>query len=224
MLDENIQEIVEIIREHLPSYLTEPQQQKLIDCIRTDFPRSTDPNKVYSKLEDLSLFYQGDILNDFPFSLYDTGSSSFKTIYINGMIASNTCDIFPENERNLNPFSVQIISIYDFETVLEKFRAQKISEDKITNFVKEVRGNTISNLFYLPEKKNGDDIILKESFARFDYSVSLPLPLLNSEKICKDYIPNGDRVVSLSNYGFYLFLMKLSIHYCRIREGVFRAN
>lgn len=42
-----------------------------------------------------------------------------------------------------------------------------------------------------------------------------------------DAMPRNDldsrRLYSLSNYGLYLFLFKLSVHLTRIREGVDRA-
>ena len=77
-------------------------------------------------------------------------------------------------------------------------------------------------MFYLPEKKNGQNVLLEESFVRFDINVTLPISIFSGGTYDNSYAPKGDRLISFSNYGFYLFLIKLSVHYCRFREGVFR--
>ena len=135
---------------------------------------------------------------------------------------SNTCDISPENER-LDKSFVQLSSVFALKDYIETLDSNGIVQPRIDSFIKDLKSNRISNLFYLPAKMNGNKTILEESFIRFDLNVTLPLSVLENDSYDNEYIPKGDRIFSFSNYGFYLFLIKLSIHYCRFKEGVFRS-
>jgi hypothetical protein len=210
---------LELIRTFLPKYLTPELQENLFKTVQDNFPFSTDPNLIYSRIPEVEYYYQGDCLVDIPFSSFNNGA--FEIAYLNGIVASNTCDICPNNERIDSP-NVQFASVFSLSEYIEKLKAKNINQKRIHSFVDDLKGNRISNLFYLPEKRNGQDIILEESFVRFDLNVTLPISIFMGDTYDNSYAPEGDRLISFSNYGFYLFLIKLSVHYCRFREGVFR--
>ncbi len=210
---------LELIRTFLPKYLTPELQENLFKIVQENFPFSTDPNLIYSKIPEIDYYYQGDCIVDIPFSSFNEGS--FKTAYLKGIIASNTCDISPDNERLDRP-NVQFASVFILSEYINKLKTKNIDQKRIDSFIDNLKANRISNLFYLPEKRNGQSIILEESFVRFDINVTLPIPIFTGDTYDKSYSPEGDRLVSFSNYGFYLFLIKLSVHYCRFGEGVFR--
>lgn len=210
---------LELIRTFLPKYLTPEQQDNLFKTVQNYFPFSTDPNQIYSKLTETDYYYQGDCLIDIPFSSFNNGE--FETAYLQGIIVSNTCDISLDNERFDSP-NIQFSSVFSLTEYIAILKQRRINEQRINSFIENLKGNRISNLLYLPEKRNGDEIILEESFVRFDTTVTLPILIFNGDTYNKDYSPKGDRLFSFSNYGFYLFLIKLSVHYCRFREGVFR--
>lgn len=65
--------------------------------------------------------------------------------------------------------------------------------------------------FYLPKSKN-----LDEAVAFFDYTNSFDINYIDRESL------KERRLVSLSNYGFYILLLKLSIHFTRVQEKVER--
>jgi len=210
---------LELIRTFLPKYLTPEQQDNLFKTVQKYFPFSTDPDQIYSRLSDTNLYYQGDCLIDIPFSSFSEGE--FQTAYLKGIIASNTCDISPDNERIDSP-NIQFSSVFSVNEYISVLKNNSISGERISSFLDNLRNNRISNLLYLPAKKSGEKEILEESFVRFDINVTLPISIFNDETYDKNYSPEGDRLFSFSNYGFYLFLIKLSVHYCRFREGVFR--
>ena len=79
-------------------------------------------------------------------------------------------------------------------------------------------------MMFLPEKKISSNVIIEDSFIRFDLNVTLPSTIFEGDRYDVNYKPQGDRLFTFTNYGFYLYLVKLSIHYCRFREGVFRNN
>lgn len=210
---------LELIRTFLPKYLTPELQENLFKIVQENFPLSTDPNLLYSRIPDVDYYYQGDCIVDIPFSSFNEGT--FETAYLNGVIVSNTCDISPDNDRIDLP-NIQFASVFSLREYILTLKRKNINEQRISSFIENLKGNRISNLFYLPEKKNGPDIILEESFVRFDVNVTLPISIFTGDVFDKSYAPQGDRLISFSNYGFYLFLIKLSVHYCRFREGVFR--
>ena len=210
---------LELIRTFLPKYLTPELQENLFKTVQENFPFSTDPNLIYSRIPEIDCYYQGDCIVDIPFSSFNEGH--FETAYLNGIIVSNTCDISIDNKR-LDMPNVQFASVFLLSEYIEILKAKEISQQRIDSFIVDLKGNRISNLFYLPEKKNGEDVVLEESFVRFDLNVSLPISIFTGDAYDNSYAPEGDRLISFSNYGFYLFLIKLSVHYCRFREGVFR--
>ncbi|MFD1553993.1 hypothetical protein DNU06_17245 [Putridiphycobacter roseus] len=217
MASEDIKkDALELIRAYLPKYLTPELSQNLFSIVSEHFPLSSDGKLIYCNNLESEFYYQGDAIVDIPFSVFANGE--YKTNYLKGVIMSNTCDIASENDRIENSF-VQFSSIFSLEEYISKLNEKKISENKIDSFLSNLKGNRISNLFYLPKI----DKVMDESFIRFDVNVSLPISIFEGETYDKDYKSNGgDRLFSFSNYGFYLFLIKLSVHYCRFREGVFR--
>lgn len=90
---------LEYIRTYLPKYLSPKQQDNLFRVLKENFPHSTNPNKVYLRLADTSVFYQGDVIIDVPFSVWNSTNASFDTKYYTAAILSNTCDINPQNLR-----------------------------------------------------------------------------------------------------------------------------
>jgi hypothetical protein len=214
-----IEDTLELIRTFLPKYLTPEQQDDLFKKVQENFPFSIDPNIIYTEIEDKNFYYQGDALKEIPFSHFNKGK--FKTVFNDGVIISNTCDISPENQRLDFPF-IQFAYIYSLNEYIVLLKQNGIKDERIRTFISDLKSNRISNLFFFPEKKINNSIIIEESFVRFDLNTSLPVNSINSSNYNIEYAPNGDRLFSLSNYGFYLFLIKLSVHYCRFREGVFR--
>lgn len=212
---------LELIRTFLPKYLTPELQENLFKTVQENFPFSSDPNLIYSRIPEINYYYQGDCVKDIPFSSFNEGV--FQTAYLNGIIASNTCDISPDNQK-LDIPNIQFSSVFSLSEYIETLKSKKINQHKIDSFIENLKGNRISNLFYLPEKRNGQDVVLEESFVRFDLNVTLPISIFTGDNYDNSYAPVGDRLISFSNYGFYLFLIKLSVHYCRFREGVFRDN
>lgn len=214
------QESLELIKRHLPKYLTLEQQEDLFQVVKESFPKGDDPSIIYFNIPDDSYFYQGDGLIDIPFASFIKGK--YLTNYFYGIVMSNTCDIAIENERLESSF-IQLACIFNLADYIKELEKRNVSKNKIDSFIVDLKNNRISNLFFLPQKKVGNKILLKESFVRFDINTTIPISDLN-KNYNKNYInKNGDRIFSFSNYGFYLFLIKISIHYCRFREGVFRS-
>jgi hypothetical protein len=78
--------------------------------------------------------------------------------------------------------------------------------------ISDIRQQRIASMFYLPRI----DALGEESVALLDRINNCDLQALNLGELV------ATRLFTLSDYGFYLFLFKLSIHLTRIRENVAR--
>ena len=90
---------------------------------------------------------------------------------------------------------------------LEHFTENQIGLDDI---IKGMKSQATSNIFYLPPNPNNG----KEYICHLDKAFWFPIEELNS------YLPDLDqtRIASLDYFGYYLFLVKLSYHFCRLPE------
>ena len=83
---------------------------------------------------------------------------------------------------------------------------------KVADHINDIRKQRITNVFFLP----GINSILDDSIIQFDRICSC-----SNDSISRADLKNK-RIFTLSNYGFYLFLFKLSLHFTRIQEKVQR--
>lgn len=194
----------EDIKKYLPQYLSDSDAKQLFSALK-DFPNNIDERFYNSYNLDDNILYQGDCLKDIPaFYLPDTRSKLSQSMAI-----SNTCDMDLNNKRlwNTRILFSQIILLEK----LEKALYQKFSKDRISNYISSLKKQQITNAFYLPKSKN-----LDEAIVFFDYTNSFDINFVDRESL------KEKRLVSLSNYGFYILLLKLSIHFTRIQEKVQR--
>ncbi|NJW54857.1 hypothetical protein, partial [Salinimicrobium oceani] len=130
------------------------------------------------------------------------------------IILSNTCDIDPANKRN---FPSRIVYAPIIE--LDKYRKTILSNSKknpqqIESHIDASKKQEITQVFYVPSL--GDK--LKDSIVFLDRVCNLPNEAVEREKVTER------RVFTLSDYGSYLFLLKLSIHFTRIQDQVERKS
>jgi hypothetical protein len=192
---------------HLPRYLTEESTKHLFEEIR-NFPDNIDGRIFTTRLKDEKTIFQGDGISNLPvISLPSTNSINAKV-----MVFSNTCDIDPQNDR---PFNVQICYAPIFS--MDKYKAmleQNLSEEAVEGHLRSVKNQEITQIFYLPYHPDveGESVVFFDRINNFD-----------RRYIEADQIPK-QRLFTLSDYGFYLFLIKLSIHFTRIGEKVERGS
>jgi len=199
---------LEEIKLYLPKYLSIESEQNLFESIK-DFPENLD-SRIYSAMHlDEETIFQGDgleglLLINLPNSRIDKAKA---------MILSNTCDIDINNIRIFSS-SICYCPIFNLEKYINKLIEKKIASlERITHFINSVRKQMISQIFFLPKGGKLDS----DSFIFFDKINSCENKIINRHDL------KSTRLFSLSNYGFYLFLFKLSIHFSRIREGIDRG-
>ena len=195
------------IKKYLPKYLSQKATEKLFQDLK-DFPENIHKRLYGDVLENESEVFQGDGIIDLPIvNLPDETIRNGKV-----MILSNTCDISLDNKRILFP-RIVYCPILKLSRFIEMLRKRHIPDERITQLIDVIKKQEVSSIFYLPQGNNleEDYIAILENVNNCDVKV------MQKEEITKR------RLFSLSNYGFYLFLFKLSIHFTRIREDVERG-
>jgi hypothetical protein len=160
-------------------------------------------------LSDDEMIFQGDGLK--YLLAVNLPGTELKTVP--GIVLSNTCDI---DESNSRPFSsnivyVPLIQMSKYETLIKD---KLTDQQRIDNHLIAVKKQHITQIFYLPELKG----VFNESIAFLDRTFHLPSNYINRSEL-KD-----QRLFTLSDYGIYLFLFKLSLHFTRIQDKVERRS
>lgn len=197
------------IKDFLPRYLSDDSLADLFDSLK-DFPENID-ERMYmdSSYEDRNSVLQGDGIKDLL--VVQIPESRMEPVPC--VILSNSCDISETNTRAFPSRAVYapIVRLSKYESAIRS--AGHLSDDQLSNHMISIRQQRISNIFYLPNGQRLD----YEGLVLLDRLNNCPLSHL-AEGILQDR-----RLFSLSNYGFYLFLFKVSIHFTRIREKIDRT-
>lgn len=190
----------DILQQQIPFYLTQPAKDNLVKALN-DFP-SIDYYLHSNKAETL----QGDGWTELGLIRFETTERK----QVRGIILSNSCDISPDNKRDIpvNVVFAPIIKLKSYERLLEQAH---ISEERIKSKFSSIRNQMITTLFYLPKGAGLDD----EYIALLDDIHTVPYKNFNDQS-------RRAKLFTLSQVGFYLFILKLSVHFCRFHEGLVR--
>lgn len=192
-----------------PHFLTSGQKEDLWEWLN-DFPNNPSKNFYTSDPRFRSQVWQGDVFNGL--SVYNFRLEDRKTV--RGCILSNTCDISPENSRDM-PLKftfAPVVKLNKYLTLIEK--QSGLSPGQIEDKARAIRSQRITNLFYFPEYSDH----LNESIMLFDDIHSIEPELF--ESMTKD----TEKIVTLNMYGHFMLLNKLSIHFTRFSEGISRPG
>lgn len=199
--------ISEEIKLYLPKFLSSESEKQLFEGLK-DFPKNIDGRLYTSALKNSTNIFQGDGIKDMlVINLPNTTIKEAKSI-----VFSNTCDIDPSNIRN---FPSQIVYAPIFN--LQKYKQALIDNSsksikEINSHIKTIKEQRVTQIFYLP-KINGK---IKDSIIFLDRVNNCSQEFVKSKELM------NDRLFTLSDYGSYLFVFKLSIHFTRIKDNVDR--
>lgn len=202
------------IKLYLPQYLSEDKLTELRKELRR-FGSGNDSWKYFTdRLKSEPTLFQGDGTVAVVCSLPDTRIQDAPVLLL-----SNTCDMALENPR-LNPSRIMYAPILNLEKYIERLYASGVDEERINNHITDIKNQQISQIFYLPTSvlgSEGNAVSGHDSIVFFDRTMSIALTPKNVEDML------SSRLFTLSNYGFYLLLLKLSYHFTRIQEKVDRS-
>lgn len=194
----------ESIHNQIPYYLSDTEKVSLADAFN-DFPNNAE-YYLDANVPDVDTL-QGDGWTSLQ--IVDFGSLEQRSI--KGIILSNTCDISPENTRGI-PARLSFAPIVKLSKYVSLLKASGLQSTAIENKLQSIKAQGITSIFYLPACEN-----LEEDYiALLDDLHSMP---------AKAFFEMGERkkFFTLSQFGFYIFVFKLSVHFCRFHEGVHRT-
>lgn len=196
------------IHAYLPKYLSEENYRNLLKELDS-FPNNIDQRMYTTSLPD-NVIFQGDGYDSLPFVNLMRIEDGCK--YRSGIVLSNTCDIAPENRR-LYSSSIIYAPIMDLQKYVESLQVRNIQEDIIKNHIIDIRRQAITSMLFLPSNSK-----MPDSIVFLDRVMSVDNSYISREQL------NSKRLFSLSDYGFYMLLFKLSVHFSRIQEKVNRGH
>ena len=196
----------------LPTYLTNTTKDRLKEALgqfKTKDKGSINYDQFFKDWHK-DYFLQGDLIVELRVPIWNLMKLSFDKAYINAIILSNTCDISFGNKREINSKQCLFAPLIDLDDHIEELKALGYDDKRATQFRDDVRSQMLSNIFYLP----GIDGKTKEQIALFDQIFWFPISEMKSliETI------DEERITSLNYFGYYLFILKLSYHFCRLPE------
>lgn len=194
--------IFEDIKIHLPKFLSLQEEEDLFLALK-DFPKNIDSRLYSESCRQLNEVFQGDGFVGLPIvNLPDVAVKKLDCVLI-----SNSCDLSPDNPRSF-PISICYCPIFRISQLEQALSRNRIPEDRAKEFVTNIRRQRISQYFFLPK----GSLLKEDSFIPLDKICSCESSVLPEKEISEA------KIFSLSDYGFYLFLVKLSIHFTRVRE------
>lgn len=191
----------ESIRDQIPYYLSQRAKENLAKALDR-FPRQID---YYTGLykEDL---LQGDCWTSVDVFRFEDGVKKS----IRALLLSNSCDVAPENRRDL-PIKLSFASMVKLERYIDLLKKARLDEKQIETKVMAIKEQRVTSLVYFPKGAE-----LEEDYvALLDDIHTVP---------SRAFVARNEKtkLFALSNVGFYLFVLKLSVHFCRLHEEVVR--
>ena len=193
----------EYLEQIFPVYLTDASKAKLAECLRD---RAENHDYHASGWDGPDQPLQGDGWQ--PLTIFDFVSAERRLVP--GIVMSNSCDIDGSNE-SMRPRNVLFAPLVRLDTYEEILRTNGIEADRVEQHLQSVRRQEKTEIFYVPAGRE-----IPECLVMLDDIHSQPLPsfLEGTQGI--------RRLFRFNNFGFYMFLMKLSIHFTRFGERIDR--
>ena len=199
----------EDIKRYLPQYLSDTDLEQLKKEL-AKFTEYGTKDTIYTiALNGANYFLQGDGISKMPYLNFPNTDVH----PIDAILLSNTCDMSTENKR-LNDCRIMYAPIIRYDKYAAMLEKSSILASRLVNHLEDLKAQTGSQILYLPTGGKLD----YEGIVFFDRAISLPLTLDFVESKC------ADKLFTLSNFGLYLFLLKLSIHFTRIQERINRST
>ncbi|MDZ4758628.1 MAG: hypothetical protein SGJ10_10915 [Bacteroidota bacterium] len=199
----------------LPKYLVNHDKARLQDALKKFIPdggnkRGEIDYTNFYKNSSQTVFLQSDLIKEIRYANWNNENSIYEKEYINAIIISNSCDISFQNEHSYNIKQCLFAPLIDFNEYLNTLKAKGHDAEKISAASQTIKSQLVSNILYLPNNENDN----KEYIVLFDNIFWFPTIELNS------YIEQMEenKISSLGLFGYYLFILKLSYHLCRLPD------
>jgi len=194
-------DLFEQVKLFLPKYLTPAESRELFEDLKR-FPQNKNFYLMGDSPEEL---LQGDGWKGFV--AIDFHQLEKRTV--SGVILSNSCDIDVRNARTreMKVLFAPLIRLSKYEQLLTESGKARYQVDSILS---SIRQQTVTYIFYFPSISG----VMDEGIIVLDDIHAHPLG---------DFLGcSRTRLFTLNQYAFYIFLIKLSIHFSRFQENISR--
>ena len=198
---------IDTLRQQIPYYLT--NRKELLEGLKAIASGGKD-DYFMSPYNDSfkNQMLQGDGWRGFQLFDFDTG----ERISVRGLVLSNTCDIDPKNSRE-TPTLVTFVPLLELADYMSILRENGIKQQRIKHKIDSIKAQKVNNILYLP----ADGPLKEEYIVPFDNIHSMPITAHHNAH-------DKEKLFTLSDVGFYMLVFKLSIHFCRLQEGIQRKS
>lgn len=150
---------------------------------------------------------QGDVFEGVPCVLRAAGEISVAPK--RALLVSNSCDATPENPRPI-PLDLTVAPLLRLSRYRQMLLDNGVAEAKANDAIKSIKRQEKTNIVYLPAGAG----IQEEMIALLDKVQSLPNEEFQAARPA--------RLAVLTQRGFWILLVKLSMHFLRPHEGAER--
>jgi len=197
---------LEEFKHYLPKYLSPETKEELYQTLR-DFPNRREVYARTRAVLDIASPLQGDGWRGFVAINFET----LERKTVSGIILSNSCDIDSENARSA-PVRVLFAPLLSLDRYAALLSQGGRSPAAIQDTLNAIREQKMTSIFYVPTPPG----LQGEWMVLLDNVHSHPL---------NDFLGRERSLLfRLNNFGFYLFLFKLSLHLMRFQEGIDRQQ
>jgi hypothetical protein len=197
----------ETLIQQIPHYLTAEDQKVLLEELSA-ISRGGTAEYLLSPSRDSfgEVMLQGDGWRGFLLFLFETGDLRS----VRGIVLSNSCDVDPKNPRDV-PARVIFAPLVRLSVYKALLDASGIGAERVAAKIDAIKAQKTSNIFYLP----AGGVLQEDYVVRFDDAHNMPVAAHAKAE-------DRGKLFTLSNTGFYMFVLKLSVHFCRLQEKVNR--
>lgn len=199
----DVVECIEDFQRQLPQFLSLAEKESISEALKK-FPKEFNPYTTLYKNEVL----QGDAFPEMPFYVFEKE----KVISKLGMLISNTCDMSPENKRPL-PLENVVAAMIKLDSYRQLLMRNVEDSKRVDSIIADIKAQRVTNIFYLPKHPNCS--LEDDHIVCFDKLSSIPSKFMKTA---------DKKVFTLGQFGFYMLLFKLSVHFCRFHEKISRDN
>lgn len=197
------------LKRHIPYYLAAEDQRVLVRELKA-IALGGNAGYVLSPLnnEFRDQMLQGDGWRGFQLFVFETAERRS----VRGLLLSNSCDVDPANARDL-PARLIFAPLIKLAALQAGLEGMGLAGDRLAQKIASIRTQKTTNVFFLP----AGGPLEEDHVVRLDDVHSMPVA---------SHVAGLDRekLFTLSNTGFYMLVLKLSIHLCRLQENVNRKS
>lgn len=193
------------LAKYFPYYLTVEEKNGLL----AELKKWPNPLDYYISMYEDELL-QGDTWTKVPIRDFESGDVH----QVDAIVLSNSCLVDPANHRDVSP-KITVAPLVDLGRYEALLKSKGIAQQRVEAQIQAIKAQQVYNIVYLPKGAN----IKADMIVMLDDAHSLPSQRLLSS------ISEGKNIklATLSLPGFFLFLFKLSAHFCRFHENVKRS-